>query len=280
MNDINRPGNESETEDRPREAQPFPRKLTLKHIRPAWIIAVIALACIPFAVHVHHAVFHFLRQLHIKGFFAAATQFPSATFVVLILASIAILDRRRAHLIAYFLVALTISSSINDTIKYVTGRARPRYSVLMGHVEKQWIRNYRDEHPGVKIHPTPTDQWIGIAKENPRFFDGYSSFPSGHSNSSFVLAAFLSAMYPQGRVLWCLAAAGTAAARVEGMRHWPEDVMFGGALGWIIAQIVFSWRWPLRMGLWVICFLARLASFKKRIPSRDGAIMQVESVNP
>jgi hypothetical protein len=32
-------------------------------------------------------------------------------------------------------------------------------------------------------------------------------------------------------------------------RHWPEDVLFDGALGWTIAQIVFSWRWPVRLGL-------------------------------
>lgn len=276
MSNINTPDAAGSPQPPTRDAGPFPQSLTVRRIRLAWVAAIVALACIPFAVSIHHAVYHFLHHLPIKGFYAAATQFPSATIVTLVLASVALLDRRRAHFIAYFLVAIALSSAVNDSLKYLTGRARPRYSVLLGHTERKWIKNYREEHPGTRIREGTADQWIGVGSDNPVFFDGYSSFPSGHSNSSFVLAAFLSAMYPEGRILWCLAAAGTGVARVEGQRHWPEDVMFGGALGWIIAQLVFSWRWPLRLGLWAVSRMRRPASNKKPGPRPDGAGAGVE----
>lgn len=276
MSDFNTPDPVNNPQSPAREAGPFPRPLTVRSIRLAWVVAIIALACIPFAASIHHTVYGVLHKLPIKGFYAAATQFPSATFVILILASIALLDRRRAHFIAYFLVAIALSSAVNDSLKSLTGRARPRYSVLLGHQERKWIDTFRQEHPGTKIGVTGTDQWIGVSRNNPLFFDGFSSFPSGHSNSSFVLAAFLSAMYPQGRILWCLAAAGTGVARVEGQRHWPEDVLFGGALGWIIAQFVFAWRWPLRLGIWLVSRLWKTASDKKTDTRPDGAEADVE----
>lgn len=238
-------------------AVPFPKPLKLKNLWPGCAVALFALACIPFSVPIYHHVFLFLTHLPLKGFYAAAVQIPSGMFFGLILASIAILQPARRPAVFVFLIALGLSSVANESLKHATGRARPRYSVLMGPTEKQWIQHYRLEHPGTRMRPQRVDQWLGLKRDHPLLMDAYSAFPSGHANSSFVMATFLSALYPEGRLLWYLAAGGAAVSRVEKTRHWPEDVMFGGALGWMIARLVFSWRWAVRLGQACCALLAR-----------------------
>lgn len=250
------------------KAAPFPKPLRLKKLWPGFAVALLALGCIPFAVPLYHTVFNLLIHLPLQGFYSAATQIPSALIFGLILASIAVLQPKRRPAIIVFLIALGISSLINETIKYTTCRARPKYSVLLGSSEKLWIVEYRQTHPGTRIRAEKVDQWLGPRRDHPAFKDGYSSFPSGHANSSFVMAAFLSVLYPQGRVIWYLAAASCGVARVEKTRHWPEDVLFGGALGWTIAQLVFSWRWPVRFGVGCVALLVRLANRLRGLRTR------------
>jgi membrane-associated phospholipid phosphatase len=213
---------------------------------------LLALVGIPFATRTYYPIFHFLRRLPLRSFYSTAVQFPSPTIIILLLASILLLQPRRRPTVIYFLVALLCSSMINETIKYTVARARPGYSIQMDEDTKAWILSYKQTHPASAMRAERKDQWLGLTGGQPRFKDGYASFPSGHSNSSFVLATYLSALYPQGRLLWYLAAGGTGLARVAKGRHWPEDVLFGGALGWLVTRIVFSWRWPGRLGLWVL----------------------------
>lgn len=233
----------------------FPTAFRVRQLWPALLVAAIALISIPHATAVHHFIFPLLRRLPLKSFYAAATQIPSATIIGLVLASIFILQPRRRHTIIIFGLALLIASVLNETIKYTTGRARPRYSVLMGPKETAWAKDYQAQHPGTAVQTEPVDHWMGPTANHPLFWqkagDGYASFPSGHTNCSFVLATYLSALFPEGRVLWYLAAAGCGVARVEKERHWPEDVLFGGALGWTVAKIVFSLNWPLSLSLWM-----------------------------
>lgn len=230
------------------EDSTFPRPLRWTSLWPGFVVALIALLAIPFANQTYHPIYHFLRRLPLSDFYSAATQFPSTTFVTLILSSIFVLQPRRRKSIAYCLIALLVSGFLNETIKHTASRARPQYSIQMGKDEKAWIVAYKKAHPDAQIRTERVDQWVGLTAQYPRFKDGYASFPSGHANGCFVLAAYLSALYPEGRVLWYLAAGGTGLARVVKERHWPEDVLFGGSLGWIMARVVFSWAWPGRLG--------------------------------
>jgi membrane-associated phospholipid phosphatase len=60
--------------------------------------------------------------------------------------------------------------------------------------------------------------------------DSYS-FPSGHATAAFSVAAMESHFHPKEWPLWYLGAALIAQSRVELNRHYPRDVIAGGALG-------------------------------------------------
>lgn len=229
----------------------FPRPLKASGILWAAVVAAAALACIPFSVPIYRFTFHLLRHLHLSSFYSTLVQFPSPTSVLIILGGIFFCQPRRRPTIIVFIVALLMTSIISRPINLLTARARPRYSVIMGEKERNWIIDYRTKHPDARMRPEQVDQWLGPGKGRPFYKDGYSSFPSGHASSSFVLASYLSALFPEARIVWYVAAGGCAAARVAKERHWPEDVIFGAALGWTVAHIVFSWRWPMLLGLWL-----------------------------
>jgi membrane-associated phospholipid phosphatase len=87
------------------------------------------------------------------------------------------------------------------------------------------------------------------------------------------MVAFLAAVYPKGRWIWFLLGIGTGLARVRLRHHYPEDVLCGGALGWIVAQWVFTWRWPLALGDWVVGMISRV---RRREP---GSVFSEASVS-
>lgn len=68
-----------------------------------------------------------------------------------------------------------------------------------------------------------------------------SSFPSAHSSVAWSAAAVLAGEYPSGwtQILFYGAATGVSAARVMGQKHFPSDVIVGGAAGWLIGRYVF-----------------------------------------
>lgn len=76
----------------------------------------------------------------------------------------------------------------------------------------------------------------------------FNAFPSGHATSAFLLAAYLSLLFPRGKWLWYVVAVACALARVRFRRHYPGDIIAGGALGWFTLQVVFSWKWPFQLG--------------------------------
>ena len=88
----------------------------------------------------------------------------------------------------------------------------------------------------------------GVGREAGEFWpDGkYSSsatsFPSGHTASAFAVAHVIANEYPGWKVK--LAVYGLAAAtgfeRVEARKHFPSDVLIGGAVGYLIGGYVFD----------------------------------------
>ncbi len=218
---------------------------------PALIPAVVALVLIPFAKPVHRAVYDFLMWLPLSEFFSTAKQFAGATCVLTLLAVIWVFDAPRRRALVVLLVALGISSLVNETIKQITGRARPSDSVILDEKDMREREQYILENPGTPLKAERVDQWLWFKSGRPWFDSDFASFPSGHSNTAFVLAAFLLVLYPRGRWIWFILAAGCALARVRFRRHFPSDILMGSALGWVMAQWVFSWGWPVRISDWV-----------------------------
>ncbi len=78
------------------------------------------------------------------------------------------------------------------------------------------------------------------------FFDGGSSFPSGHAISAWTLATVISQEYGHHRPLVQVGAYGLATAvslsRYTGRNHFLSDVLVGSAMGYGIGRYVYHKR--------------------------------------
>jgi membrane-associated phospholipid phosphatase len=234
------------------EPSVFPRPFRARTIVPALIVMLVALALIPFADKTWQLFHRFLTISPLEEFFDTTAQLVSLTTIVTMLVLIWILDPRRRKAVVVFLIALAISSCVNEVIKQAAGRARPRYSIDMSEREREKIEKYRTRHPGTPVSAERHDEWLLFKRNRPFFQYSYASFPSGHSNNAFVIAAFLAVLYPGTQIIWLILAAGCALSRVMVEAHFFEDVLFGGALGWLLAHWVFSMNWVARLAGWVV----------------------------
>ncbi len=79
-----------------------------------------------------------------------------------------------------------------------------------------------------------------------KFFTDFSdpSFPSGHSIMSWTAASVIAHEYPGPvtQVLAYGAASAVSISRVTGRKHFPADVVVGGAFGWLIGREVYKTR--------------------------------------
>ncbi len=212
---------------------------------------------IPFAAPVYRIAYHALDMLPLSSFFSTAVQFSSITMIAMVIAVIWIFDPRRRAALPYLLAALLVAGAVNDCIKWMAGRERPEWTVA-ARGKKAQIPDPEVAEAGTSealVRPgSRPDHWLLFSSGRLLFSDRFESFPSGHACTAFALAAFLVVLYPSGRVVWLIAAFGCALARVRFRRHFPDDILFGGAVGWAIAGWVFSWRWPGALG-------ARLAAW-------------------
>jgi membrane-associated phospholipid phosphatase len=82
-----------------------------------------------------------------------------------------------------------------------------------------------------------------------RFFHGNSvwnaSFPSGHAINTFGMASIFAHEYPNKLWVKLLAygyAGAIVGARLAADKHFPSDVVAGGAMGWFIGDYVYARR--------------------------------------
>jgi membrane-associated phospholipid phosphatase len=79
--------------------------------------------------------------------------------------------------------------------------------------------------------------------EKGSFFDGGSSFPSGHAISSWAVASVLSYEYGHTKVvpiIACGLAGVVSVARFGAQKHYASDIVAGGAMGWFIGRYVWK----------------------------------------
>ncbi len=74
------------------------------------------------------------------------------------------------------------------------------------------------------------------------FFRGGTSFPSEHATAAWAIAGVIAHEYPGTfpRLVSYGLASAVSFARVHGRQHFPSDVLVGSALGYLIAQSVYS----------------------------------------
>lgn len=68
----------------------------------------------------------------------------------------------------------------------------------------------------------------------------YSSFPSGHTAFSFMLATILSQYYPRYCTLFYFLAVWVGFERVEDFAHFPSDVIAGALIGFITGKLTLK----------------------------------------
>ncbi len=79
--------------------------------------------------------------------------------------------------------------------------------------------------------PRPTLTDAGISNFGPSISIGLDSFPSGHTASSFALAAVLSSAYPKGKYVFYSLAGIAGLSRIYLDSHFASDVFAGAILG-------------------------------------------------
>ncbi|MEW4490600.1 phosphatase PAP2 family protein [Thalassoglobus sp. JC818] len=82
-------------------------------------------------------------------------------------------------------------------------------------------------------------QWLPFAEGG----SAWQSFPSAHTASAFGFAAVLSAAYPHGKPMFVFLAILTGFHRVSVSAHFPSDVFFGAALGWLVGCLFVGNNW-------------------------------------
>lgn len=78
--------------------------------------------------------------------------------------------------------------------------------------------------------------------ERSEFFDGGSSFPSGHSTQAWAVAAVIASEYKHRPAVQIAAygiASAVSVARFTGHKHYISDVVAGSALGYGIGKFVY-----------------------------------------
>lgn len=136
---------------------------------------------------------------------------------ILIVPAMAWRDRPslRAHLLP-MVVAVAATGALVNVAKIVFGRDRPPV----------WAALH-----GLEVHVPfglPTDK----------------SFPSGHAQTSFGAAVYLSLIYPKAAPLFLTLAALVGLSRIGLGVHFPGDVVVGAAIG-SVGSIV-GHRWAVR----------------------------------
>lgn len=113
----------------------------------------------------------------------------------------------------YAFLAIAVAGLINNLIKYVVGRARPKLFEQMGTLSFEPFK-------GGYLH---------------------TSFPSGHSTTLGALAVVLMLWFPRLRWPILIVCLWAAATRVAASAHYPSDVVAGFLLGFLYALFLARW---------------------------------------
>jgi membrane-associated phospholipid phosphatase len=76
-----------------------------------------------------------------------------------------------------------------------------------------------------------------------QFFDGGSSFPSGHSTMVWSVAAVVASEYNKHKIVPVIAyslASFISVSRITARKHFASDVVIGSGIGWFTGRYVFK----------------------------------------
>ncbi len=120
---------------------------------------------------------------------------------------------------AYLFVTIAASGLLVDLIKILAGRCRPELYFQKG------LYGFDLLHLDHK----------------------YLSFPSGHSATAIGAAVALSYLWPRYRVLFWIGGIMIAVSRLVVVRHYPSDVLIGGAIGGYLSFWLYRYHFQGRL---------------------------------
>lgn len=233
---------------------------------------LLAIVEIQFAIPSWHAVYGFTRRFMNSSLLDSANHFPEKLSIGAVIIATWIHRPEARRTIGAALLAIGIASAITGVIKEITGRARPTWGVRVEeHPENmQELSEYILAHNNPVLRAQNGDYWLWLSEDRPWGRGDYASFPSGHATSAFAFAVWLAVIYPRGKGLWYALAVLTCLARIRFRRHHPGDVIFGGAVGYLTAQLVLSSPWALRLSAWASAQIERVPLLRGSVASADS----------
>lgn len=171
-----------------------------------------------YIISIDQSIFLFINQYlwnSCMGFVMfALTQLGNGFFLIpLIVVSILIFDRKNAlKVIVISIIAILFGGLIVHILKELIQRPRPLAEPLF---------------EAIKINVCG------------RGLCGRNSFPSGHSQIAFSIAAVLSCYYKKWLLFYLLAGL-TAFSRVYIGVHYPFDIIAGSMIGYLSAKLVLA----------------------------------------
>lgn len=168
-------------------------------------------------VTIDHAVGNYFTAAEIPGdlkdFIDAAEHFGTPYGQILALLCLAAATGWRERRVVRIFIGTSLAGLAANLFKLLIGRTRPRAF---------------DFETG--------DLWSSFVAWFPFGAQGSSiqSFPSAHTASAFGFAAMLTWAFPKGRSIFLLLGFLVGVHRITTSAHFPSDVFFGAAVGWIV----------------------------------------------
>lgn len=210
------------TEVRPL-AEPALEPIELQSPWPRWLVPlglmVLGAACLPIDL----PVAAYFRGPSFPRFLADAIEnaetWGHGVGATLVLLGVWSLDHHRRRLLPWLAAASLGAGLLANLGKLIVSRTRPRDLPTESDLTEMGVRDtFTNLLPILDGHR------------------GGQSFPSAHTTTAVGMSCFLAAMYPQGRWFFGLLAVLVALQRVRSQAHFPSDVCYGAAVGWIVAQ--------------------------------------------
>lgn len=139
------------------------------------------------------------------------------------------------NFISHGATLITISILLFIAGKFFNKKYYPAGKSLLVGVIASGVAAQIIKHLIGRERPRLTDS---LVLAGPSFQGGYDSFPSGHTTVAFCMAHILSFHFPRYRVFFYLIATLIGLERVEGIAHFPSDVLAGAIIGMAIAKLL------------------------------------------
>jgi membrane-associated phospholipid phosphatase len=154
------------------------------------------------------------------GYFDMFEPFGHGLGLALALLALHQLDPGRRWAIPRVFLCAAGSGGAANLLKMALARSRPE-DALNHLADSVWATFHLDPWPPL---------W--------RVTSEWQSFPSAHTAQAVGLAAALIWLYPQGRWFFGLLAVLVGCQRIASMAHFSSDVLFGAAVGCLVATLV------------------------------------------